>query len=140
MTDSIYNDKLLEKELSYQIQGAFFEVYNKYGNAYEESIYQKALEEEFTQKKIPFIPQKAILIYSLETGRKLGSYIPDFVIDDKIIIKIKAQSFIPKAFEMQLISYLKVTKYEVGYIVNFGDSKLEFRRRIYTNNRKNIRV
>ncbi|MFZ2969881.1 MAG: GxxExxY protein [Minisyncoccia bacterium] len=140
MTELNSKDKLLEKELSYKIQGVFFEVYNKYGNAYKESIYQKALEEELIKSKIPFISQKSISIYSLESGKKIGSYIPDFVIDDKVIVEIKAQSFIPRAFELQLISYLKVSKYEIGYIVNFGESKVEFRRRIYTNNRKNLRV
>jgi GxxExxY protein len=98
MTELNSKDKLLEKELSYQIQGVFFEVYNKYGNAYKESIYQKALEEEFAKSKIPFISQKSISIYSLESGKKIGSYVPDFVIDDKVIVEIKAQPFIPKVF------------------------------------------
>jgi len=128
--------KLLEPDLSYKIQGVFFEVYNKYGNSYKESIYQKVLEEEFAKQGISFVSQKPISIYSLETGKKIGNYTPDFTIGDKIIVEIKAQPFLPKNSEIQLISYLKASKYEIGYLVNFGGNKLEFKRRIYTNNRK----
>ena len=136
MTNLQETQKLLEPKLSYDIQGAFFEVYNKYRNSYKESIYQKALEEEFTKRKIPFASQGSIPIYSLESGKKFGSYTPDFVINEKILIEIKAQPYLPKAAEIQLVSYLKASKYEIGYLVNFGGNKLEFKRRIYTNNRK----
>jgi len=133
-------ENLLEPELSYKIQGAFFTVYNKYGNTFKETIYQKALEEEFLKQKMLFVSQKPITIYSLETGKRIGIYTPDFIANDKIIIEIKAQPYLSKSSEIQLVSYLKASKYEIGYIVNFGSKNLEFRRRIYTNNRKPIRV
>ncbi len=136
MVDIEQKQKLLEPNLSYDVQGTFFEVYNKYKNSYKESIYQKVLEEEFTKRGVPFVSQKSISIYSLETGKRIGSYTPDFIIGDKIIIEIKAQPFLPKSSEIQLLSYLKASNYEIGYLVNFGANKLEFKRRIYTNNRK----
>ena len=133
-------DSLLEPELSYKIQGIFFDVFNKYGNVFKETIYQKVLEEELIKQGVSFVSQKPITIYSLESGKRIGTYTPDFVIDDKIIIEIKAQPQLYRNDEIQLVSYLKASKYEIGYIVNFGSKNLEFRRRIYTNDRKPIRV
>lgn len=125
-------DKLLYKELSYKVQGAFFEVWNELGSAYKENVYQKALIREFNLRKIPFETEKSIdLIYK---GEKVGVYRLDFVIDDKIILEIKAQLELPSVMESQLYYYLKATKYKVGYLVNFGSEKLDIRRRIYTKN------
>jgi len=59
-----------------------------------------------------------------------GAYVPDFIIDDKILIEIKAVPEIPKVFEKQLYYYLKGTKYRLGYLVNFGSGKIDIRRRI----------
>jgi len=143
MTNSTQKYKLnnlLEPELSYKIQGIFFDVFNKYGNTFKEAIYQKVLEEEFAKHDISFVSQKPITIYSLETGKRIGTYTPDFIIAERIIIEIKAQPQLFRNDEIQLVSYLKASKYEIGYIVNFGNRNLEFKRRIYTNDRKPIRV
>lgn len=132
----IKNKNLLYPELSYQIQGAIFAVANKYGKGFKESIYQKALVEEFTKRKIPFEPQKRIKIYSIDSGKALGSYIPDFVIDGKIIVEIKASIFTTNDYVRQQQSYLKASKYEVGYLVNFCTPRLFIKRSVYSNNRK----
>ncbi|NQU77874.1 GxxExxY protein, partial [Candidatus Falkowbacteria bacterium] len=77
-------------------------------------------------------------IYSFRTGKVLGKYIPDFIIDDKIIVEIKAVGYIPKNIENQLLDYLKNGKYELGYIINFSGRSLYRRRFICTNNRKDF--
>jgi len=132
----IRNKELLEPELCYKIQGAIYEVANKYGRGLKESIYQKALMEEFTKLELKAEPQKQIAIYSLETGKKLGVYVPDFVIEDKVILEIKATEFTTKNDVNQQRSYLKASKYEIVYLINFNTSKLYIQRSIYTNNRK----
>lgn len=132
----VRNKDLLYPELSYKVQGAIFEVANKYGSGFKEGIYQKALAEELTSAGIPFEDQKRIKIFSLDSGKVLGTYVPDFIVDDKIIIEIKAAGFSTIQDVKQLQSYLRASTYEIAYLVNFGTPKLFIRRSIYTNNRK----
>ena len=130
------NNKLLEEELSYKIRGCFYNVANKYGKGLKEGIYQKALEEEFEKAGLKFEAQKRIDIFSIESGKKLGTYIPDFVVADKIVVEIKATSFTRADDISQQRSYLNASKFEVGYLVNFSTSELEIKRSICTNDRK----
>lgn len=132
----IRNKDLLEPELCYKIQGAFYSVVNKYGRGLKEQIYQKALTEEFTERKLKFEQQKRITIYSLDTGKQLGSYMPDFIIEDIVIIEIKASNFVSQQDSRQQMSYLKASRYEIAYLVNFCTPELYIRRSIYTNDRK----
>jgi len=127
---------LLEPELSYIVQGAFYDIYNRYGNGLKEKIYEKAIVEALQSKGTTAMTQVRIDIYSLDTGQKLGTYITDVIAGNKIIIEIKATPFTRKADLQQQRSYLQVSKYEIAYLVNFGTPKLEFYRSIYTNDRK----
>jgi len=135
----IYNEnmsKLLESDLSYKIRGCFYSVFNKYGPGLKEIIYQKALEEEFNKQKIKFHSQKRINIYSLDSGKLLGTYIPDFIVEEKIIVELKANSYLTQIDINQQRSYLRANMYEIAYLVNFGVNKLEIKRSIFTNDRK----
>ena len=129
-------DGLLEKELSYKVRGCFYNVANKYGKGLKEIIYQKALEEELEKENLKFESQKRIDIYSIETGKKLGTYVPDILVEDKIIVEIKATSFTRVDDINQQRSYLKASKYEIGYLVNFCTQELEIKRSICANDRK----
>lgn len=126
----ITNKDLLYPELSYQIQGAIFAVVNKYGRGLKESIYQKALAEEFTKRGISFEEQKRIKIYSLESGKVLGIYVPDFIVDGKVIVEIKATEFTTKQDITQQQSYLKASMFEAAYLVNFGTRQLFMKRSV----------
>lgn len=66
----------------------------------------------------------------------MGTYRLDLVIDKKVILEAKAMKFTPTKIEQQLYSYLRSTPYEVGYLVNFGSTKLYIKRVIFTNDRK----
>ncbi|MEK7664119.1 MAG: GxxExxY protein [Patescibacteria group bacterium] len=132
------NKNFLEAELSYRIQGVIYGVSNKYGKGLKEQIYQKALEEEFEKNNIYFEKQKRINIYSLSSGKSLGVYVPDFLIEDKIILEIKASNFTTKQDVNQQLSYLRASAYEIGYLVNFGTSSLYVKRFIFTNDRKSF--
>lgn len=87
---------ILEKELSYRLQGLFIEVSKLYGYLYKEEFYHNALLENLEISKIKYISKPQIKIYSLQTGRALSTYIPDFLIEDKIILELKAQPFLNK--------------------------------------------
>ena len=132
------NEKVLEAELCYKIQGCIFNVANKYGKGLKEQIYQKALAEELTKQGLGFEQHKRINIYSLDTGKHLGVYVPDFLVEDKVIVEIKSSDFTTKKDIDQQRSYLRSSIYEIAYLVNFGTSKLDIRRSIYTNDRKNF--
>jgi len=119
----------LFKELSYQLVGCFYEVYNEIGPAHKEQIYHEALKILFKEKGLKFEskPKTPILF----KDKKLGVYEPDFLIDQKIVIEIKSVFNMPKVFEQQLYYYMKGTEFKIGYLVNFGSERIDIRRRIY---------
>jgi GxxExxY protein len=135
-TNKRINTDLLYPDLSYKVRGAIMSVANKYGKGLKENIYQKALAEEFDKLIINYQQQKRITIYSIETGDPLGTYVPDFVIEDKIILEIKATDFTIQKDVSQQLSYLRASKYELGFLANFSTPKLYIKRSIYTNDRK----
>lgn len=120
----------LYEELSYKIRGCAFSVYNVLGFGHKEGVYQKALALELEKKNISFEKEKTIPIYY--EGKKVGIYRPDFVIDDKILVELKAVSFMPKDYEIQLTYYLKGSDFSLGFLINFGSNKLDIRRRVWT--------
>ena len=130
------NTDLLYPELSYKVRGAIMAIANKYGKGLKESIYQKALAEEFDKLEIRYEEQKRVTIYSLETGKPLGTYVPDFLVEGKIILEIKATDFVIQKDIEQQLSYLKASKYELGFLANFNTPKLYIKRSIFTNDRK----
>jgi len=121
---------LLYKNLVYKIQGIIFEIYKTLGSGFKELIYQNAIEEELKQQKLLFEREKSLTIRY--KNKSVGFYKPDFIIDNKVILEIKAVPEMPKYFEVQLFNYLKATNYKLGLLVNFGsDGGVDIRRRIY---------
>ena len=110
---------LIYAEDSYKILGACFEVYKTMGCGFLEAVYQECLEIEFELQCIPYCAQQDLtLTYK---GRALKQrYRPDFSIDNRIIIEIKACSSLNNEHRAQLHNYLHSTKYRLGMLVNFG--------------------
>lgn len=127
---------ILHKELSEKVVGMFIEVSKKYGYMHKEKVYQKGCEEYAESNKLPYKAQPRIDIFSVDTGNKLTTYNPDLLIDDLILVELKAQDYLPSRLISQLEQYLRASKYEVGYLANFGKPRVEWYRRIYTNDRK----
>jgi len=120
----------LYEGLSYKIRGCAFKVYNILGFGHKENVYQKALEVEFRKSGINFEKEKVLpVIYD---GKKVGTYKPDFVIENQVIIEIKAVPFMSQNHEIQLTQYLKGTNYSLGFLINFGNQRLDIRRRVWT--------
>lgn len=138
MSNANRTDKLLYKELSYKVIGAVYDVRNTYGSGQKELVYQNALAEELEKRKIPFKREVNIKITSPNSGKTMGTYKLDFVIENKIIVEIKAMKFTPSKIEQQLYSYLRSAKFEIGFLVNFGSSKLYLKRIILTENCKHL--
>lgn len=127
---------ILEGELSYKIQGCIYGVANKYGKGLKESIYEKALIEELDKNGLQYERQKRINIYSIDTGKILGTYVPDIVVEGKVIIELKASKFTTQEDVRQQQSYLKASEYEIAYLVNYSTPQLYMKRSIFTNDRK----
>lgn len=120
--------RLIFEDLTYKIRGCIFNVYNSLGFGHKENVYQKALELELQNNGISYESQKILNVYYKE--RKVGVYVPDLIIEQKIILEIKATEFDIKRFETQLLNYIKGTNYKLGLLVNFGKEKLSIKRLI----------
>ena len=118
---------LIFKAESHELIGAFYEVHNELGPGFLESVYQEALSVEFSMNRIPFEQQSGIEVFykGLRLEKK---FFPDFICYNKIIIEIKAAECFVKGHEAQLINYLKVTKMPLGFLVNFGERRLVYKR------------
>lgn len=132
------NTDLLYADLTYQIRKTVFTVYNELGFGHKESVYQKALQEEFNTEGIPY--QKESSLKVLYKGKAIGNYRPDFIVYDKIILELKAVEFIPMSYETQLLHYLKTTGFALGLLINFGTPKLFIKRLIWTNQHKSVSI
>ena len=125
--------ELLHEELTNAIIKTFYEVYNELGYGFLEKVYQNSLYLELKNKGYKVEAQKKILVYY--KGVEVGEYFADLIVEDKIILELKAADCIVKDFENQILNYLRGTNCEVGLLLNFG-KKPEFRRKIFENNRK----
>jgi len=127
---------LLYGDLTYKIRGAAMEVRKNFGPGHKETIYSNAFAEELAFQGLNFEREKTIRIYSPKTGKAIGNYRPDFLVESKIIIEVKAVDLIPKNFIDQLYSYLRNSEYQLGIFINFKSPRLYMKRIIYTNDRK----
>ncbi|MDD5071372.1 MAG: GxxExxY protein [Patescibacteria group bacterium] len=119
-------DKVIYKELSYEIIRILFNVYNNFGYGYQEKYYQKAIEVEFQRIGIKYKPQCPYQIRY--KGKILGRYFIDFIIDDKIVLEIKrGNHFCKKDFD-QVIGYLKASRLKLGILAIFSPNGLKFKR------------
>lgn len=126
-------EKLLFPTEGKEVLRVFFYVYNKLGYGFLEKVYENALVASFRRYGHAVRQQSPIKVYF--DGCVVGDYVADIIIDDRIIIEVKAAEAIHEAHEAQLTNYLRATEIELGFVLNFGE-KPEFRRRIFTNDRK----
>ncbi len=113
----------------------YYEVYNTLGYGFLEKVYQNAMCLELKNQGYNVEAQKQIKVYY--KGIVVGEYYADLIIDETIILELKACECLMDAHKAQLINYLKATNIEVGLLLNFGETP-EFKRFIYTNNRKSL--
>jgi len=121
------------KELTEKIIRVFYKVYNKLGYGFLEKVYENAMLFEFNIEGIPAVSQFAIKV--LYENEIVGEYFADILVDNKVIVEIKASRNLALENEAQLLNYLKATNIEVGLLLNFGSSP-EIKRKVYDNSRK----
>jgi GxxExxY protein len=126
-------DYLYEKEMQ-SIRIACSEVWKNFGGAFKESIIDKALTIALEKQKLKVDDQKRIDIYFEE--KKVGTYIPDKIVNNVILIELKCKPRLLQEDKKQFWYYLKASPYKVGLLINFGPRKLEICRRIYDKARR----
>lgn len=119
--------ELIYKEEAYKIVGICMEVHNILGKGLLEVVYKDALEYEFNKQGIPFEREKKFSIRYKEITLKHEFY-ADFVVDNKILLEVKAQSGIIEEHMKQTLNYLAIAKLKLALLVNFGNDKLKYER------------
>jgi GxxExxY protein len=131
---SVYHGVMYKhSELTEEIIGAFFAVYNALGYGFLEKVYANALKLELERRGLKVLQEFPIVVRYF--GQEIGLYYADIIVNDLVIVEVKATKTLLKEYEAQLLNYLKANPYEVGLLLNFGP-KPEQRRRSYDNNRK----
>lgn len=126
-------NELLHEELTSGILNFFYEVYNVLGYGFLERVYQNAMYYELKNQGYKFHAQKKINVYYKDII--VGDYFTDLIVNETVILELKAKEMLTKENNYQLINYLKSTDCEVGLLLNFG-RKPEFIRRFFQNYRK----
>ncbi len=122
-------------EITQRIIGIFYEVYNVLGYGFLEKVYQSAMELRLNKAGLSVAPQHPIEVHF--DGQVIGEYFADLVVEEKIIIELKAVQQLTAEHEAQLLHYLRATGYEVGLLLNFGP-RPEIHRKVYDNAKKKL--
>jgi GxxExxY protein len=117
--------ELIEEVLTNSVIGAFYEVYNTLGFGFLEHTYEMALERELLSRGHRVARQVAVMVWYKE--HELGIQRVDMVVDDKLVVEIKATYELHKAANRQVFNYLKATRLEVGLLLHFGPAPRFFR-------------
>jgi hypothetical protein len=121
--------KLLHTEMTSKILKAFFKVYNVLGYGFLEKVYQNAMLIELRAMGLKCSSQQPIKVYYGD--HLVGDYYADIIVEDSVILELKAIEMIAPEHEVQLVNYLKGTEIEVGLLLNFGP-KPQYKRKILT--------
>ena len=125
--------ELLHKDLSEKIIKCYYKVYNTLGYGFLEKVYENALAIELTKAGLNIQKQQPISVYY--DGELVGEYFSDIIVNDIVIIELKASAVLKEENEAQLLNYLRATKIELGFLFNFG-TEAEYKRKIYMNKYK----
>ena len=116
------------REITEKVIGCAFRVYNKMGFGYLESVYEKCMQIELNKIGLNFESQKPVTVYYDDL--LVGEFVADLIIEDVLIVELKSVKRILWAHEMQLVNYLTSTGKPVGLIVNFGELKVDIKRKV----------
>lgn len=117
---------LIHHNLSYQILGAAFAVHSTLGPGLLESLYQKAMCIELQRSNLNYICQAPYKVYY--HGNEIGNYFADLVVENKILVELKAVKKLEEVMSAQTINYMKIANIEVGYLINFKSTSVVWKR------------
>ena len=129
----MHTDKLRYKELTHPIIKSFYDVYNELGGGFLESVYENAMTLVLQQQGLQVETQKEIAVYF--RGNLIGNFRADMVVEEKVLLELKAVRCLEPVHEAQLLNYLKATTIEVGLLMNFGNEPA-FKRLVYNKQQK----
>ena len=127
------NSNYLHSDITGKIIKAFFNVYNTLGHGFLEKVYENAMMIELKKYDLDCKKQVPLTVYYDDV--KVGDYFADIIVDNKVIIELKASKTLVPEHEAQLVNYLRATDIEVGLLLNFG-KKAEQKRRVLTSEYK----
>lgn len=128
---------MLHSDITEKIIKAFYKVNNTLGFGFLEKVYENSMVIEFRKMGCKVLQQKNIKVYY--ESEEVGDYYADLLVDDLVIVELKAAESIHEDHEAQLINYLKATEIEVGLLLNFG-KKAKFKRKIFATARKKTHI
>lgn len=131
------NNNFKYSDITEKILRAFFNVYNRLGYGFIEKVYENAMLIELIKLNLNAVKQSPAKIYY--DNVLVGDYFADIVVEDKVIVELKAVEALCTEHEVQLVNYLKATEIEVGLLLNFG-KKPQYKRRVLTKEYRNKRV
>ena len=120
--------RLIHRELTESIIGAAFEVHNVLGYGFLEKVYQRALQAELLRRGYAAETERALAVNY--KGIVVGDYFADLVVEEKVLVELKVAADLNLHDEAQLINELKATGIRVGLLINFGRTRVEYRRRV----------
>ena len=126
---------MLHENITKKIIEAYYKVYNSLGYGFLEKVYENALKIELKRTNLRVDQQKNVKVFYNEF--EVGDYFADLIVEDLVIVELKAAESLCEEHEAQLINYLKATTLEVGLLLNFG-KKAEFKRKVFSNDRKSV--
>lgn len=121
---------VLHEDLTRRVIGCAHRLYNAVGSGFCESVYERGMAVELLEEKLAFEMEPPVPL--VHRGRNIGFYRPDFIIEDILIVELKALECVLKCHEAQLLNYLRVSGRELGLLVNFSPRTIEVKRRILT--------
>lgn len=116
------------RELTEKIIGCAYGVYNRMGYGFLESVYEKCLLIELRKAGLSAVSQKPITVFY--DNEVVGEFVADIIVEDTIILELKSVRRTIRAHEVQMVNYLVATKKPVGLIINFGERKVEIKRKV----------
>jgi len=120
--------ELKYKHITEQIIGAAYDVHSFLGNGFQEVIYQRALAWELSKRKLEFAREIEQDIFYRDLPEPIGTRRADFVVENKILVELKAIIQLEDVHMAQALNYLKAYKLDVGLLINFGSKSLTFKR------------
>ena len=122
-------ERMYQQEITEQIIGAAFEVYNHLGYGFLEKVYKNAMKVELDLRGVPSVLEAPIKVNF--KNQLVGDYFADLLVADVVIVELKVAKAYNSADEAQLLNELKATGIKVGLLINFGKEKVEFKRMVY---------
>jgi GxxExxY protein len=123
------NSRLELDALSSKVIGCAFEVSNSLGCGFLEKVYENAMTVEFRSKQIGYSQQQSYLVRHKE--EVVGEYIPDLVVEDAVVIEIKAQASLTSIHEAQCMNYLRASNIKICLLLNFGLPRVQVKRLVW---------